>query len=66
MEIHDLALYKYGAGREKDLLFTKALANAGLTDKETLLGRLGDINADRNIIDLIRARIEASFIASRS
>lgn len=61
MEIHDLALSKFGAGREKDLLFTKALASSGLIDKAILFNRLGDIKTDSNMIHLIRERIEASF-----
>lgn len=61
MEIHDLALSKYGAGREKDLLFTRALAKTGRLNKEELLVRLQDVDAGKAVDSLIRSRIEADF-----
>lgn len=39
LEVHDLAISKYVAGREKDLAFTAVLARHGLTRKHTLLER---------------------------
>ena len=39
LEVHDLAISKYVAGREKDLAYTAVLARHGLTRKGTLLER---------------------------
>jgi hypothetical protein len=39
LEVHDLAISKYVAGREKDLAFTLTLARQGMTRRETLLAR---------------------------
>lgn len=61
MEIHDLALSKYGAGREKDLIFTRALVKTGMLNKEELLVRLKNVDADKAMDFLIRSRIEADF-----
>jgi hypothetical protein len=61
MEIHDLALSKYGAGREKDVEFTHALAHGGHTQKRILLERLPEVNADQARLELMRARIQADF-----
>ena len=36
LEVHDLAISKYVAGRPKDLAFTEALAQHGLTRRPTL------------------------------
>lgn len=40
LEVHDLAISKYVAGREKDLEFTRALAKHRMTRRQTLLHRL--------------------------
>jgi hypothetical protein len=40
LEVHDLAVSKYIAGREKDLSFTRELARFGMTRKPTLKARL--------------------------
>lgn len=61
MEIHDLALSKYGAGREKDLEFTAALAQHHLVTRSTLIDRLRKVETDENHRALIRQRIEADF-----
>lgn len=61
MEPHDLALSKYGAGREKDLEFTRVLAAEGYIQKETLLSRLNDVECTEALRGLIRIRIEADF-----
>lgn len=41
LEVHDLAIAKYAAGREKDLVSTKALAKHGMTRRDVLELRLG-------------------------
>ncbi len=40
LEIHDLAISKYAAGREKDLDFTKALARHAMVSREVLEQRV--------------------------
>ena len=53
LEPHDLAIAKYAASREKDLIFTRELARRGITSKARLLSLL-----DRTAIDAAsRARI---------
>jgi len=61
MEVHDLALSKYGAGRQKDLEFTRALAQEGHVQQETLLERLQLVECDERLRALMRARIHADF-----
>ena len=61
MEIHDLALSKFGAGRPKDLEFNAALARTGLLNKAILLGRLEQVDADTNLRQRIIDRIKAVF-----
>jgi hypothetical protein len=59
LEPHDLAIAKYVARREKDLVFTRELARRGVTQKETLLARLDDTA----VADAVRARIRADIAA---
>jgi hypothetical protein len=40
LEVHDLAISKYVAGREKDIEFTRDLARHGMTRKKLLIDRL--------------------------
>ncbi|HEX7030160.1 MAG TPA: DUF6036 family nucleotidyltransferase [Gammaproteobacteria bacterium] len=61
MEPHDLAISKYGAGRQKDLEFTRVLAREGHVQKETLRERLDLVECDDEMRARIRARIEADF-----
>lgn len=61
MDLHDLMLSKYGAGREKDLLFNRALAGTGVVSRRTLLARSRDIRCDDRFRELIRGRITADF-----
>jgi hypothetical protein len=55
-EIHDLCASKLVAFREKDLAYVGAAIEAGLVKAETLLGRLGEIDA---IPKEVRARASA-------
>jgi hypothetical protein len=64
LEVHDLAISKYVAGREKDLVFTLALARHGLTRKATLLARLSGTRLDTARRKLAAARIERDFAAA--
>lgn len=61
MEIHDLALAKYGAGREKDLEFTRVLAKIGAVSRAILEARLTFVDASAELRALIVRRIEADF-----
>lgn len=61
MEIHDLALSKFGAGRPKDLEFNRALVRAGLLGKAELLQRLEQVQADSRMRQRMIDRIEAAF-----
>jgi len=61
MDLHDLMLSKYGAGREKDLLFNRALAGTGEVSGAILVARLQDVRCDDRLHELIHARIAADF-----
>lgn len=65
LEVHDLAISKYVAGREKDLGFTRSLAAHGLTDHTTLLERLSKTAVSPSLRNLIVLRIERQFAAKR-
>jgi hypothetical protein len=64
LEVHDLAVAKYAAGREKDLAFTKALARNAMVNREVLEQRLASTSVDPQIRSLISARIQADFPAA--
>jgi len=61
LEVHDLAISKYIAGREKDREFTRELARHGMTDKETLLERLAVTKLDATVSKIAKGRIERDF-----
>jgi hypothetical protein len=61
LEVHDLAISKYVAGREKDREFTRELARHGMTDRKTLLKRLAVTKLSIAISKLVRARIARDF-----
>jgi hypothetical protein len=66
IEIHDLAIAKYAAGREKDLRFTRTLAKYGMTDRATLEERLSHTKLSPQVRELALQRIEAAFALTRS
>jgi hypothetical protein len=66
LEVHDLAIAKYIAGREKDLIYTRALAQHGMTKRDILMKRLADTGIARDLRVLTEARIEANFGANPS
>lgn len=43
LDLHDLVLSKYAAGREKDLRFNEELVRTGRIDRSVLLSRLKDL-----------------------
>ena len=61
LEVHDLAISKYAAGREKDLEFTRELARHEMTDKKTLLKRLAATRLEGALARALRGRIERDF-----
>jgi Nucleotidyltransferase of unknown function (DUF6036) len=61
LEVHDLALSKYVAGREKDREFTRELARHGMTDKKILLKRLAATRLEAALSRAVRGRIERDF-----
>ena len=63
--MHDLALSKYVAGREKDLAFTVALARHGMTAKETLLERAAQTRLAPALRKLVEGRIGRDFAPKR-
>jgi len=58
LEVHDLAVSKYVAGREKDLKFTQLLARHRLTEKQLLLNRLKSTSVTPKLRPIIEARIQ--------
>ena len=61
LEIHDLLISKYVAGREKDRDFTREAAAAGLADRDTLLARLRTTPLDEGLRPVIEGRIRVDF-----
>jgi hypothetical protein len=61
LEVHDLAVSKYVAGREKDLEFTRELARHGMTQRAVLLERLGQTRLSAAQRRVIQARIARDF-----
>lgn len=61
LEPHDLAIAKYAAFREKDLIFTRELARRGILSKDQLLTLLEQTNLSNDLRERIRARIAADF-----
>jgi hypothetical protein len=59
LEVHDLAVSKYAAGREKDLDFTRELARHGMTIENVLLARLAETTVAKPLRTLMAARIKA-------
>lgn len=61
LEVHDLALSKYVAGREKDNDFCLALVRHGLVDRAILEERLASMTLDDRIRGAAAGRIAAHF-----
>ncbi len=65
LEVHDLAISKYVAGREKDLGFTAVLARHGLTRNETLLERARRTKLAPALRKVVEGRIGRDFPPKR-
>jgi hypothetical protein len=66
LEVHDLAISKYVAGREKDLQFTRELARHGLTDEKALLKRLVGTTVNPAVREIVAGRIRGDSRARKS
>lgn len=65
LEIHDLMISKYCAGREKDLVFTRAVVRHKLCDEAMLWARLQNTTVTPEIRALVEARIRGDFMTLR-
>ena len=61
LDVHDLAISKYVAGRQKDLAFTAALARYRMTGKKTLLERAAQTTLTPAQRKLVIGRIGRDF-----
>ncbi len=61
LDPHDLAIAKYVAWREKDLIFTRELARRGIVTRDRLLALIGDTPVNEKTRERIRDRIELDF-----
>lgn len=61
LDPHDLAISKYVAFRDKDLVFTRELARRGLISKDQLLTLLEQTKIDDDLRERIRAQIDSDF-----
>lgn len=66
LEVNDLAISKYVAGRDKDLEFTRELAKQGMTDSPVLIARVALTELPVEIRELVRARIKRDFAKRRT
>lgn len=65
MEVHDLAISKYVAGRGKDREFSRELARHGMTDRKTLLKRLAVTKLEPTVSKLVKGGIAWDFPQAR-
>jgi hypothetical protein len=63
LDPHDLAIAKYVAGREKDVIFTRELARRGIVSSDRLLALLDRTPVSEEIRQRIRAHIGRDFAA---
>lgn len=61
LEVHDLAVSKYIAGRPKDLEYTRELMRHGMTKKKVLMERLAATRVDAARNKLAAQRIKFHF-----
>jgi hypothetical protein len=66
LEVNDLAISKYVAGRPKELKFTKELAKHSMTTLETLTKLVDDTDITPELRHVIRARIRHDFTSLES
>lgn len=61
LEVHDLAISKYVAGRDKDREFTRALVKHGMVQRDTLMSRERETELSPQIRKLVKAGIDRDF-----
>jgi hypothetical protein len=61
LDPHDLAIAKYVACREKDLIFTRELASREIVSRERLLALLDQTSIDEEVRKRIRTHIARDF-----
>src|SRR5437016_8654297 len=61
LEPHDLAIAKYAASREKDLIFTRALTRRGIVSEDRLLTLLEETPVGDEVRERIRSQIASDF-----
>jgi hypothetical protein len=61
LDPHDLAISKYVARREKDILFNRALVRRGIVKRKTLLALLARMSIEESVRQRIHADIERDF-----
>ncbi len=66
LDVHDLVLSKYAAGREKDMAFNQALVRYGCVVKTTLLELATALPLDDEMKGIVLRRINADFAAVSS
>jgi hypothetical protein len=58
LDVHDIVLSKYNAGREKDLSYCRAIVRHGCVNKKQLLSLIDEMPVEQSQKDLIRQRAE--------
>jgi len=66
LDPHDLAIAKYVAGRERDIVFNREIVARGLVAHERLLDLLNSTAIDDTVRDRVRASIAKDFFASKA
>jgi hypothetical protein len=66
LEPHDLAIAKYVAFRDKDLVFTRELARRGIVSKERLFSLLDQTQLDEHTRSRIRDQVTRDFHAGQA
>jgi hypothetical protein len=61
LEVHDLAISKYAAGREKDREFTRELVKQGMVRRESLVARERETDLSPELRKLVGGRIQRDF-----
>jgi hypothetical protein len=64
VDVHDLILSKYAAGREQDREFNQALIRAGIASRRKLTTLLRAMPIDDDMRGLIAARIKVAYAAT--
>jgi hypothetical protein len=64
IDVHDLVLSKYAAGREQDITFNRELVRHGVVTKRKLMRLVTSMPIDDERKGLIRDRIKSDFAAA--